>query len=1033
MKLYAHCKTIIFLIIVVFFAVNLRAQEASGTITLQTEKNELVTRAKVYIYSYNGSTVLDSLVTNSQGQATFSGLGLPTAIFPARDGENAIIVYPNPGSAHRIVVSSAHQNKMVPYATVYDLSGKPVAHLKPVFSSSAGTVFFTWKPVGGVPGGLYLFRYGTASARINHQQDAPSISGTRPTSNLETETSNLKHETSNLKPETPNLKQNYTHTFVYTPSPNANVLFNETRRDYELTEGDNSLSETITPTAFMHFYSVEGNVPEASVSISAEGNEVFAGTGSFNTDSTYMDSREKELNLHVESQGYETLDSVLTGNWMGQTINYTLQEEENPTETFNHVITGEAMDGGYVTIWDADADTLLTETNEVAGSYMAEFENTNESQNIDITQSAPNIYQKTWNGTVADTLTQDLTNVIGQYEVTGTGGPDGAWVKIYDAQSGEGIDSAQVAGSEYTVNFDSEILDSVKVKQEKEDYQSLETMVEQVNPGVTTVDLPSLKPDTLSYSFSGSAGTDSTSYVIVDNANVNDTIGSGMALNANDPDYNVDYERLATESKIDSVKYLLSRTGYKDSTITRDVASDGGSYQINLPTLTELAEYVLNDEVWGEITRENYPYEGDYSYTYDAKVKFEGININHKDSTIMNNNFEYVFNNLKIPTDAQGQADTAQYVRTITPTDTTASSMFQAYKDTVELTVDSYEMDPVYVKELEQNVTLTGTIRDIYDDSKTLDSTKVRFKRASDSTLLAEAVTGSDGKYRLPDIECGTEGFFEVGYYDHQASGYLSDVGHTYTIKSEVVRPAEDSVATVNYMLVPTELELPATQNDPNYGNTVTADPDKIDDLIRGSSSSTYLIDSEEGEDRQVRLNYNSMSEEDKQLFRDSVIAVGDSLFYGISKSVPMDDPSRPFKLVNEYIDAGQFSNDYHPAQNYHPDSLGWNVSVGSNETIADAFIPYDNGKQYQEKATLGGDISVDLTDIAGNLKETYGRSEHRNDVTGYPSYMNANASYPTLDDRAINYLHHKNEKERLGEDSKAYYPLDKLEYSISQ
>jgi hypothetical protein len=144
-----------------------------------------------------------------------------------------------------------------------------------------------------------------------------------------------------------------------------------------------------------------------------------------------------------------------------------------------------------------------------------------------------------------------------------------------------------------------------------------------------------------------------------------------------------------------------------------------------------------------------------------------------------------------------------------------------------------------------------------------------------------------------------------------------------------------------------------------------------------------------------------------------------------------MDDQSRPFKLVNEYIDAGQFSN-YHPEHNYHLDSLGWNVSVGSNETIADAFIPYDNGKQYEETATLGGDIEVSLTQTSG-LKEIYGRSEHRNDVTGYPSYMNADASYPTLDDRAINYLHHQNEKNRIGEGSKAYFPLDKLEYSISQ
>jgi hypothetical protein len=174
------------------------------------------------------------------------------------------------------------------------------------------------------------------------------------------------------------------------------------------------------------------------------------------------------------------------------------------------------------------------------------------------------------------------------------------------------------------------------------------------------------------------------------------------------------------------------------------------------------------------------------------------------------------------------------------------------------------------------------------------------------------------------------------------------------------------------------------------------------------------------------------MDASEKQTFRDSIIAVGDSLFYGISKSVPMNDPKRPFKLVNEKIDAGQFANDYHPEHNYHPDSLGWNVYMGGNETFPDAIPNFDNGKQYQEEAPIGGDIEVSLNKTDG-IKEIYGRSEDRNNVSGYPSFMNIDPSYPTLDDRAIIYLHHKNEKARLGEDSKTYYPLDKLEYSISQ
>ena len=71
---------------------------------------------------------------------------------------------------------------------------------------------------------------------------------------------------------------------------------------------------------------------------------------------------------------------------------------------------------------------------------------------------------------------------------------------------------------------------------------------------------------------------------------------------------------------------------------------------------------------------------------------------------------------------------------------------------------------------------------------------------------------------------------------------------------------------------------------------------------------------------------------------------------------------------------------------------------------------------------------TVNLSDWAGNLKEIYGRSEDQDDVVGYDFYMNADAAYPTLYDRSIIYLHHENEKQRLGEESKTYYPLGKLE-----
>jgi len=906
-----------------------------------------------------------------------------------------------------------------------------VAQPKAKLISPAGRLVFTWKPAEAkTPGGIYLFRYGATTARINHQKNAPSVSGNLPTSNLKPETRNSKHD-NNPKRETRNTEQNY--SFHFTPGTSCNILFDETTRDYELAEGENSLSAALTPTAYMHSYTVEGNVSDANVSISADGSEVFSGTGSFDTDSTYMDSREKELNLHAEATGYKALDTVVTGNWQGATIKYTMQEETTPTDSYEHVIAGEAMDGGYITIWDSQADTMLTDTEEANGIYHTSFTNTNESQDVRITQSAPDVNQKSWNATVTDTLRQDLTNVVGQYEFTGSAGPDGAWVKIYNPQTQEGIDSAQVQNNEYTVTFDHERLDSVRMKEEKEDHQSLDTLVTDMEVGTNTVNLASLDPDTLSYTIQGSAATDSTSYIIVDNANTEDTIATGVAYNENNPDYEETFKRAAT-NKIDRIDYTLSRDGYADTTITRNINSEGGNTQVDLPSLTELPEYVLNDEVYGQILREAYPYEGDYNYIGNAKIVVEGLNVDHKDSTNMNNNTKYYFYNLKVPTDAQGEADTAQYVRTITPTKETSNQMFKAKKDTFELTESSNGLDMTYVKELEQNVTLTGTIRDIYDETKTLDSTNVQVYNKSDSTLVGEAVTDADGKYRVPNVECNTEIFFKVGYHDHQASGYLSDVGHTYTTKEEVIKPGEDSTATINYMLVPTELPIPAPDGAQNDGNTVTADPREIDEVIR-SPPGTYVTEAERARDRKVTYNIGSFTSNQQDWILENVVREKDSLFHGISTTVPINDPARPDEIVYDNIPVNDIKN-YHPITNPNTDSTGWNVSEGGNTTTS-RTTPVENGKQYDESAVVGGSMEIDLVDQAGNIKEWVHRANVFNDITSWTSVGNPDAAYPTLKDRAYFNLVWESNEARWNKDSEgawySTYPLDKLEYSISK
>ena len=194
-----RCKTLFFLFLFIAYLTNLSAQTASGTITLQTEQNEPITHARVYIYSYDADKVLDSLLTDSQGTASFSELNLPTALYPDREKSSGITVYPNPGSAHSIIVSSTYHKENPHHATIYNLSGQPVAHLKPSSGSSDATVSFTWKPENRIADGLYLFRYGNITARINHLQNAPSVSGNRPTSNLKPETWNMKHGTSNTE------------------------------------------------------------------------------------------------------------------------------------------------------------------------------------------------------------------------------------------------------------------------------------------------------------------------------------------------------------------------------------------------------------------------------------------------------------------------------------------------------------------------------------------------------------------------------------------------------------------------------------------------------------------------------------------------------------------------------------------------------------------------------------------------------------------------------------------------------------------
>jgi len=185
-----HLKISLLLTVFLIGTIQLTGQEASGTISVTTENGEPAVNARVYIYSCDDdSNVLDSLLTSEQGTASFSGLNLVTGLTPMETGGRDAAVYPNPGSAHRIVVKNANSVNNPDYATIYNLSGQVVAQPKAKLVSPTGRLAFTWKPAEAkTPGGIYLFRYGATTARINHQKNAPSVSGNLPTSNLKPET-----------------------------------------------------------------------------------------------------------------------------------------------------------------------------------------------------------------------------------------------------------------------------------------------------------------------------------------------------------------------------------------------------------------------------------------------------------------------------------------------------------------------------------------------------------------------------------------------------------------------------------------------------------------------------------------------------------------------------------------------------------------------------------------------------------------------------------------------------------------------------
>jgi hypothetical protein len=221
------------------------------------------------------------------------------------------------------------------------------------------------------------------------------------------------------------------------------------------------------------------------------------------------------------------------------------------------------------------------------------------------------------------------------------------------------------------------------------------------------------------YTIVGETQTDSVTYTLSRNSEV--FVQSGLAVQQTGNDHADTITRLATQM-LDSLEILVE----KDSMHPWDtiIGMQAGLNEIDFPSLQIVQDYDSVETILGTIRRQRYNETGTTGIS-NALVIFEGINTNYTDRDTMNNEDYYEFTNLHLAVDAQGNAIPTQYKRTILPTDTTSTGMFKDYVDTVTITKDDYYIGQTVVQQLDQNVTLKGTIRDLYNFNTTLDSVNV--------------------------------------------------------------------------------------------------------------------------------------------------------------------------------------------------------------------------------------------------------------------------------------------------------------------
>ena len=951
-------------------------------------------------YTGNKSNTTDTVYTGPDGQFYFENMTVYQGVSEPNEkwGMTHIFTFPNPGAAiniYQMVGDDIDDNR---HASIYDMYGRLVeeipvtrlATLATAWNGNTDVVYAHWDG-RNKPQGIYVYQFDGKTTKIVHDPNGTVACRDHIPSKRIIDEVTLRGVTARATSE-----ENYMFTISSTDS--SNIQLAPTQVSVELVEGYNNIEVEATPQAYRYFASGESNANSGWLGFVKSDNEQdtvfksFLSDGGYHTDTVFLEGQSTQMRVVGEADGFRPLDELVSMSWDGMVVNPQFQDD-----TISYSLSGSAGPNGESLVFLHDDDTLgmASISDESYAFSFSRFWQDSVS-NVQV-QSMQSTLVDTVVGVSSGANSIDLPvyDQVLEYSISGSAGPNEDTLRVI--ADGDTVQSI-ISDNEYSTVFNKfwqENVDSVRMK------SSYVDTVVGVSVGNNTVDLPVFS-DSLAYVISGSAGPNGSNVAIVTTNDNTDTLSQTMVENQ---EYETSFKRNWLEG-VDSVRITSTNNSLVDTVVN----VQEGENTVNLPAY-------MNTDIAGYLKRHTYPYQGNLE-NIQGFITFEGLNINYEDSIQTNNYGLYQLNDLLIP-----PSGTAQYKVTITPT----LQLFMDYVDTISVTPSSEQID-FTVLGWPQYTHLHGNIRDLYSD-QSLDGVTVRFVDLNADTILAQTTTDADGNYMLPAVEKDHVGKWEVGYLD-TAQGYMADVGNEMTIEQTLanesyVTCAEDTSYKVNWTLVPSEIPIPTTENDPNNGETLAIDQifdDQIEEMIRGPPNAYALTDTEEAMGRQVRLNYNAMTPNDKQDFENFVIRAGDSLFYGIPKSVAINDASRPFELVNETIYDGSIS-DYHPVTHIFEDSLGYNVSAGPNTTYS-GQTEINNNKTYQEFAKNRGDITCSWGDQAGAIKEIYGRSEDLGNVSITSSFMNINAADPTLADRAIVYLIHKdNEKRWQQDDMQTYYP----------